>query len=279
MRRSFFSRFIVYLLVCALAFGVTYGLLCLGDRRSAAKAAESADAGGAEGGSPQTRQDEPGLDAQPLGGTLSQTFEPTPTPVPEPFSITPPYHEQAAPDDYFEDALFIGNSLIEGLGIYSYMYDENISKATFDTATSLTVFGAGEYFEHAATGGYSKVYIGLGLNEIGFDHEAIREENRKIIDTIREGNPDAIIYLFSLTPISKYRSGNDSLYNNENAAKISQVLREVAEEKQCYYIDMVPVLAGSDGYLPSDVTTDGVHFVKEYYPCWYEYLQHNYVLP
>lgn len=280
MRRSFFSRFILCLVIFAVAFGVTFGVLCLTNRDGDAHTAEQPLPPPEE----ETTQpaetaetDEPLPEAPTDEGDAPET-ETVPD-TPQEHSITPPYHDEAAPDDYFEDALFFGNSLLEGLGVYSLVYDDNIAKAKFDTATSMTIFGAADYISDAANGGYGKIYIGLGLNEIGYDHEAIREENEKAIDTIRAGNPDAIIYLFSLTPISQYRSGNDDLYNNTNAAAISQVLREVAEEKDCYFMDMVPVLAGSDGYLPSDVTTDGVHFVKEYYTNWYDYLEHNYVLP
>lgn len=285
MRRDFFPRLILCLFLFAVSFGVTFGILCLTDRDDPKQPEAQVEELLTQPMAPETQTTEPQTaetQTTETPTTETQTAvlpETTPEPEPQGHSVEPPYHEQAAPDDYFEDALFLGNSLFEGLGIYSLVYDENIAKATFDTATSMTIFGAGDYISDAANGGYGKIYIGLGLNEIGYDHEAIREENKKAIDTIRAGNPDAIIYLFSLTPISKYRSENDSLYNNTNAAAISQVLREVAEEKECYFIDLVPVLAGDDGYLPSDVTSDGVHCVKEYYPRWYEYLEHNYVLP
>lgn len=287
MRRGFGSRLVLCLVLFAVAFGVTFGVLCLGDRTDA----EAAEV---------PVYETPAADVPVVSEALSEpmpeatvpvetettteaetqtTPESTPEPEPQGDPLAPPYHEEQAPDDYFQDALFIGNSLIEGLGLYACLYDENIDQAKFDTATSMTILGAGSYFEDAASGGYGKIYIGLGLNEIGYDREAIRQKNVEAVDTIRAGNPDAIIYFFSLTPISKHRSESDSLYNNENAAKISEVIRSVAEEKGCYYIDMVPVLAGEDGYLPSDVTGDGIHCVKEYYPKWYDYLEHNYVLP
>ncbi len=290
MRRGFGSRLVLCLVLFAVAFGITFGVLCLGER-SAVEAAEIPvyETPAAEVPSVPEMPSEPlPMESAPMETqstaettTETQTDTPEPTPEPEPQGdpLAPPYHEEKAPDDYFQDALFIGNSLIEGLGLYACLYDENIDQAKFDTATSMTILGAGSYFEDAANGGYGKIYIGLGLNEIGYDHEAIRQKNREAVDTIRAGNPDAIIYFFSLTPISKYRSETDSLYNNENAAKISEVIRSVAEEKGCYYIDMVPVLAGEDGYLPSEVTGDGIHCVKEYYPKWYDYLEHNYVLP
>lgn len=300
MRRGFFSRFVVCLVVFAAAFGVTFGALRAGGRKTAAQSASASAA-------PSVRPDGPEQSGQPdAAGTPGETaalpvetsavFPDPETPPPGETgetdgqstegdfefsapSITPPYHEEKAPDDYFQDAVFVGNSLVEGLGLYAALYDASIDKAHFDTATSLTVFGAGDYFRDAADGGYGKVYIGLGLNEIGFDREAIREENEKAVDTIRAGNPDAIIYFFSLTPLSQHRSETDSLYNMKNAAEVSEIIRQVAEKKGCYYMDLNPVLAGSDGYLPSDVTGDGIHCVKEYYPKWYDYLEHNYVLP
>lgn len=284
MRRSLFSRLLLCITVFALAFGVTYGVLRLGDRADADAPEVAQDAPSlSEAETPLVPEEETSAPAQ------EQTAEPQDEPAEQetqtqpaestPSVNAPPYHAEAAPDDYFADAMFFGNSLVEGLELYSLIYDENIAKARFDTSTSMTIFSASSHISEAANGGYGKIYIGLGLNEIGFEHGAIREKFEGAIDTIQAGNPDAIIYLFSLTPLSQEKSENDELYNNTNAAAISQIVREVAEEKGCYYMDMVPVLAGSDGYLPAGVTTDGVHFVKEYYPKWFDYLEHNYVLP
>lgn len=263
MRRGFIARCVPYLVLFAVLFGVIFGVVRLAGRRSG-----------------RTPPDE--LTTQELSAAMSESetrpVGKTQAP-PEPASVVPPQHDEAAPDDYFADALFFGNSLLEGLDLYAPIYDTKIAAAAFDTATSMNIFEAADYISDAANGGYGKIYIGLGLNEIGYDHEAIRAENEAAIDTIRAGNPNAIIYLFSLTPLSRDRSENDTLYNNENAAAISDVLREVAEEKGCYFMDLVPVLADSEGYLPADVTADGVHFVAEYYTNWYDYLEHNYVLP
>lgn len=274
MRRGFFARCAPYLVLFAVSFAVTFGVMSLAGRPDGRTPP------------PDTRaprelspvMSEPMPQAQPVqqAQPVSQPMTQAP---PKPASVAPPHHDEPAPDGYFSDALFFGNSLLEGLGLYAPIYDTKIAGAAFDTATSMNIFEAQSYIDDAATGGYGKIYIGLGLNEIGYDYEAIREENEAAIDTIRAGNPNAIIYLISLTPLSRDKSENDELYNNENSAAISEVLREVAEEKGCYFMDMVPVLAGSDGYLPADVTTDGVHFVKEYYTNWYDYLEHNYVLP
>ena len=57
----------------------------------------------------------------------------------------------------------------------------------------------------------------------------------------------------------------------------NQMLQDIAREQQVWYLDVYPVLCGEDGYLPSEVTPDGVHFTPAHYQKWFEYMKTHYV--
>lgn len=237
--------------------------------------------------SPPSATESPALTAPPTASPEpTATPEPTPTPEPEPTpepTATPrpfpdvPLQDEPAPEGYFEDAVFIGNSLVDGLKLYFYY--GNLDGATYYTGTSLTIFGAHSYMSYLADGSAGKLYVGLGMNEIDYDKSVLREQYTDLIETARSYNPDVIIYLMSVTPVSKWKDQNSDLHNMRNVESFNVMLRDLANQNDCYYMDLIPVLAGEDGYLPSDVTEDGVHFTQEYYTRWFDYLENNYVLP
>ena len=60
---------------------------------------------------------------------------------------------------------------------------------------------------------------------------------------------------------------------NAKITEYNTLLRQLAEEKQVVYLDLASALAGEDGVLPAEGTTDGVHFRREWYQKWYAYLR------
>ena len=51
------------------------------------------------------------------------------------------------------------------------------------------------------------------------------------------------------------------------------LLRELAEEKQVFYVDTENAAAAGDGSLPADAAADGIHLVKDYCEKWLDYLK------
>ena len=50
-------------------------------------------------------------------------------------------------------------------------------------------------------------------------------------------------------------------------------IRALAEEKQCYFLDVAACLTGPDGVLPVKQTTDGIHFNTTGCKAWLHYLR------
>ena len=189
--------------------------------------------------------------------------------------------------DYFDDAVFIGDSRTEGLYI-----NTGLSNATFFahqglmvdevyTKEVVTVDGKKTTVMDAlARTSFSKVYIMLGINETGWIYEDIFiEKYGDIIDGIRAINPDAVIYVQSILPVSQEVSETHSYIKNERISTYNQLLQEMAEEKGVYFVNVAEAVTGSDGSLPADLATDGIHLKKAPCETWLTYLREHTVAP
>ena len=189
---------------------------------------------------------------------------------------------EAVLDDYFDDAVFIGNSQIEGISIYSSMKNatffagKGIMVDTIFTKEVVKTTGGSRItiMDALAKEQFGKVYIMLGANELGWAYDYLFiEQYGKVIDEIKQLQPDARIYINGIMPVSEDKSNNDTIYNNKNIDNYNNLILNMTKEKEVYYIDSKEALADEDGNLPKDASTDGVHFNATYYEKWFNYLK------
>lgn len=175
-------------------------------------------------------------------------------------------------DEWFEDAAFLGHSLMDGFRMFS-----GLTTGDMFVKTSMTVRSSGSFIESMAAKQYGKIYILLGVNEIGFDPDYFKEQYAAMLDSIIGQQPQADIYILSLTPVSAAKSAEAGNLNMTRVKLYNERLYALAAEKGCYYIDMVDALADETGYLPAAVTSDGVHFSASHYKLWMEYLRVHHI--
>ena len=181
---------------------------------------------------------------------------------------------------YFDDAVFIGDSRTEGLFL-----NTGLSNATFlahmglmvDTVFTRPLFNVdGEkvsVIDALKAADFSKVYIMLGINETGWAYSSVFvQKYGKLIDAIREINPEAILYIQAIMPVSQTVSDSHSYIKNAKISTYNQLLQGLAEEKRVYYLDTAGAVAGEDGALPEDAAPDGIHLVRSYCEKWLDYL-------
>lgn len=210
------------------------------------------------------------------------TPEPTPAPEPEDTYTGPDLTEcEPVEDGFFSDAAFLGNSLVDGLSRYG-----GLRHGSFYAATSASVVNVdmtrNSYLESGDKATlieamtekeYGKIYILLGINEIGFDPDYFSRLYGAMLDRIRRDEPEADIYIMSLSPVTEACSGDSDVFNMERIGLYNDALYALAQEKECYYVDLCQALAGEDGYLSEAESTDGIHLKPEKYPDWAEYLR------
>ncbi len=192
--------------------------------------------------------------------------------VPEGASVT---------DYYFTDAVFVGDSRTEGLKMYSGLPVGNffsgvglsVDKVFTEPLVSLNgnLLTVADALRQAE---YDKVYIMLGLNELGWVYESVfADDYGRIIDVIRESHPDAVIYVQSIIPVSRWKDGSNDIYTNANVVRLQKALCRMCEEKGVNYVNVAECMQDESGFLPGDATPDGVHLTAEYCQIWMDYLR------
>ncbi|WP_019679495.1 GDSL-type esterase/lipase family protein [Ruminococcus flavefaciens] len=182
---------------------------------------------------------------------------------------------QSGPE-YFNDALFIGDSRTVGIRDYGtlknadYFCDIGLSAYKIDNAyvNGNTVWGTLNAKK------YGKIYVMLGINEVGNDIESTVAAYRKLVDGIREVQPDAVIYLMANLHVTLGYENN--VINNERINMLNSRINEMADiNKNICYIDENETFDNTEGALQDDITSDGAHLLAKYYSNWCEWLCSN----
>lgn len=189
---------------------------------------------------------------------------------------------EAVEDAYFEDAVFLGDSRTEGFHLYSgleagtYFYAVG---ATVESVFTKNVWSADgkekvPLLDALAETACGKVYLMLGINELGWSKkETFHDQYAKVIDRVREDHPEAEIVLQTILPVSAKQDAKGSYVNNARIGVYNQVIRALAEEKDCALVDVAEALAGEDGCLPKELNFDGVHLNPSGCKIWLDYLR------
>ena len=236
--------------------------------------------------SPETGQKEtPAVTVTPEP-TPDATPEPTPEPTPDPYDYTQPVVESETVDDaWFADAVLIGDSRTDGLRLYSGIRGVDflcykgltVSEVMNDKPVIQTADGKIGVLQALAQEQYGKVYLSLGLNELGYNDDPLfRDTYRAVVDKIRELQPDADIYLQMLIPVNTQRceeTKQPGYISNRQVAVYNDIIRAIAAEKQVYLLNVGEIYTDENGELIYELTSDGVHFRKDGYKQWYAYLK------
>lgn len=184
-------------------------------------------------------------------------------------------------DSYFDDAVFVGDSRTEGFGMYS-----GLKNATFYSEKGLmvdTIFkdkavkingDKVTIIDALKSRSFGKVYIMLGVNELGWPYDSVFIEHyKKVIDAIKESQPQAVIYIQSIIHVSQEKDKNPPSYiNNKQINNRNKLIKEMAEEVGVNYLDINEVLTDNTGSLFADASTDGIHLNQKYCLVWKGYL-------
>lgn len=226
--------------------------------------------------------------------TPAPTPTPTPTPTPEPtpvsYDYTKPVPESMEVDgEWFRDAVFIGDSRTDGLRLYSgiknvdFICYKGLTSFEFDNKKVISVGGEKvTALEALQKKPYAKVYVMLGLNELGYPIESFTKGYAALIDSVRAAQPDAVIYFQLVVPINSQKAKEKSqpyYITNEKIAAFNAEIIRLCQEKQALYVDVAEGLTDETGELPYGSATDGVHFTREWYQQWYAYLRTHTVDP
>ena len=185
----------------------------------------------------------------------------------------------AAPTADFSDALFIGDSRGLGMALYApidgatYFATVGLAAYKIDTVTSEAPETKGQTFQQVLTARtYGKVYIILGINELGNDFNSTMQHYRDLIQRIQQAQPGAVICLQGNLHVAYSRSANDAIVNNSVINNFNSALADMADQKKIFYQDVNPLFDDENGCLAAEYTSDGTHPYAKHYDTWRQYL-------
>lgn len=222
----------------------------------------------------------------PAPQTPAEPQPPEPA-FPEPVPDQPEEPEEPSapvkPEDPFTNALFIGDSRTVGIAEYS-----GITEADFFAFTGMSVYTA--FKKESAVGSwqkgtlladalqarqYDRVYLMLGVNELGYNFQKTVERYGEMVQQIRDLQPDAYLILESSLHVTKKRSDTDSTFNNSNIDRMNQAQAAYADGEHIFFIDVNPAFDDETGALNQDYTFDNTHPYGKYYSKWADWLREN----
>ena len=187
-------------------------------------------------------------------------------------------------DDYFADAVFIGDS--RTVGMFEYGGLEEIS--TFYASTGLTVYKIFDseivsvpderkkisVEEALEQNSFAKIYLMIGINEMGTGTvESFLEKYQEVVNHLRELQPDAVIYLQAIMKVTAERSAQGDYITNVGIAARNEGIAGIADNEKIFFLDVNPLVCDETGGMVPDYTFDGVHLKAKYIQIWKDFLK------
>lgn len=190
------------------------------------------------------------------------------------------YEFTTVTQDYFDDAVFIGDSRTVGLRDYSgwdnATYYASIGLTVYDMFTNPIVEEDGQKItvEEALTRHqFGKVFLMIGINEMGTGTvDSFMKAYEEAVAHLRELQPDAIIYVQGIMYVKQSRSERDPIFNNPAIQERNDRIAMLANNQDIFYIDVNEVVTDETGNLNPEYTYDETHLLGKYYSVWTDFL-------
>lgn len=190
---------------------------------------------------------------------------------------TPPQTEAqpSAEPAAVDDALFIGDSRTVGIMEYA-----GLNGADYFCSTGMNVFsvrsdrvsvpsvGKVTLSELLECKKYGKIYIMLGVNELGFGFQSIIDKYGELIEFVENSQKDADIFIQANLHVSRKRSESDGYINNSSINRLNSEISKFANGNNIFYIDANGLFDDEAGNLSADKTADDAHLLAKYYAEW-----------
>lgn len=178
-----------------------------------------------------------------------------------------------------DNSLFIGDSRTVGLMEYSQMnevdYFCTVGMSVFniyDDSINVPHIGKVSLCDLLEKRKYDRIYLMLGVNEMGYKFEKIIEKYKELIQLIKEKEPYATIFLQANLHVTSVRSNSDNTFNNKSINRLNTALSKLANNKDIFYLDVNPLFDDENGNLSADKSSDNTHLYAKYYKDWGQWI-------
>lgn len=185
-----------------------------------------------------------------------------------------------APEGYFEETLFIGDSRTEDLLNYNALTTPTIFSRVSTSLYNLhsepapVNHGIGEIdFEDLINDyQFKHIYIMLGFNEIGYARQQTVDKFEALLEEVREAQPDADIVIMANLHVTTAYGERHPDERNEEIDDFNSKIARFADNETIFYIDMNELFDNADGALDPQYTGDGVHLTPAATKTWAAWL-------
>ena len=188
---------------------------------------------------------------------------------------------------YFDDAIFMGDSLADGFKDYAawmslkgrgtlYLTQRSMTPRSFMQPGAMVDAGdAGvvDVWATIADRQPGKMYITLGTNALmAMDPAEFIESYYQLVAKIRQTSPNTTIYITTIPPTSSAYAAKEERLSKERIQQANDLIAKMCREENLALINLYDVVMGRDGYLNEEINSDGIHMTPEGYKMWLNYL-------
>ena len=195
-----------------------------------------------------------------------------------------PMQSVAVDDSYFSDAVFIGDSRMEG-----FRFTSGITQGEWLTSVGMTLTSISDskvatpdgnitVYQGLSGRQYAKIYLMLGANDLGFwPWEEFLPTAISVLEQFHKLQPNALIYICSCIYVEESKVVTDYV-NNANVIEVNKGLLDACEQlPYCWYVNLNEVLSNGWQALIQDASEDGVHLYEHYSKIMLGYLKNHYL--
>lgn len=202
---------------------------------------------------PQPSDTQQGEETQPGENTEETTAE-----TEEDSLISPTYDPT-----FFQNDLFIGDSISTGLYLYDYLKKDNVfAEVGLNPESAATREIDGETcIQRAQSLNAKHIYIMLGSNGLAFlEPDYMTSKMGELVDKLKAACPSAQICVISISPVTKAHEAEGA----ETMSKVNAyntALEKLCSTNNCKYVDLCSLLLDDEGYFADKYAEeDGLHF-------------------
>lgn len=183
----------------------------------------------------------------------------------------------AVEKSYFDNVLFIGDSLTVGLSMYG-----KLKNASYFCINGM---GASEALGKSMDGvtldalldarQYDAVYIMLGINDMGSKRKSFLASYSSLVDHVQEKQPTAGIVIQSILAVTSAYTAEHPKINNDEIRERNASLAELADGEHIFYLDLNAYYIDEAGNLKDSQARDGLHLKSNAYGGWKDALLAN----
>lgn len=173
-------------------------------------------------------------------------------------------NEVLSKESFFDNSAILGNSIANSVSVYGIIpatdIYSNISVDIESVYTTQAENSTTSIIDHLKGKSFKKVFLIFGEMELKWeDNRRFYKSYCNLLEDVISYQPKADIYLVGIPPVSI--NADDGVMHTIKAYN-NQLIR-LAANYGVKYVNSVNALKASDGYLPDNVSADGINLDKD----------------